>query len=513
MKTWTIARRIVIGFVAMLLITVVLGTATWWLIGGIRSRFTAVAEQRVPAIELLAAVQVRVLESQVLIYKHLFSTSADDMDRLEREIGANSDKNNRDMDRYATMLESAEAKRIWEQLRADQARYRVLRKDLLTKSRAATTAAESAALYARARAELDPLTTAYSASFTASIAQAHQEISAASAATTGAVKTANGAALFGSVLALVGGAAMAFVIIRGINRALRDVAETLGDASAQVSAASAQVSGASQTLAQGTSEQAASLEETSASLEEINGMARRNAEGATTVQTMAQDTREATTAGVQQMREMIDAMGAIKASSDNIAKIVKNIDEIAFQTNILALNAAVEAARAGEAGLGFAVVAEEVRALAQRAAGAAKETTEKIEDSIAKSAHGAGLSDRLATSLQKIEQKTAAMTDVIGEIATASREQTTGIGQLGGAVTQIDKVTQSNAASAEETASAAEELNAQAETMLESVTRLLALVGGQGSETISVSRPPSGPRRPATARTVRIVQEESGVHA
>ena len=178
---------------------------------------------------------------------------------------------------------------------------------------------------------------------------------------------------------------------------------------------------------------------------------------------------------------MNHAMAAIKASADGIAKIIKTIDEIAFQTNILALNAAVEAARAGEAGAGFAVVAEEVRALAQRSATAARETAEKIEDSIAKSEHGVQISGKVATSLQEIVEKARKVDALVAEIAQASQEQSQGIGQVLTAVTQMDKVTQSNAASAEESASAAEELNAQAMSMDDAVASLQQLVGGQKS--------------------------------
>ena len=178
------------------------------------------------------------------------------------------------------------------------------------------------------------------------------------------------------------------------------------------------------------------------------------------------------------MQEMKQAMAGITDSSSTIAKIVKTIDEIAFQTNILALNAAVEAARAGEAGAGFAVVAEEVRNLAQRSANAAKETANRIEESVTRSEHGVRISAVVARSFDEIVENARKVDELVGEIATASNEQRQAIEQVTTAVSQMDKVTQANAAGAEETASASAELNAQAEVMRDSVLELRALVDG-----------------------------------
>jgi methyl-accepting chemotaxis protein len=193
------------------------------------------------------------------------------------------------------------------------------------------------------------------------------------------------------------------------------------------------------------------------------------------------------------MGEMKQAMDGIKAASANIAKIVRTIDEIAFQTNILALNAAVEAARAGEAGAGFAVVAEEVRSLAQRSANSAKETAEKIEDSVARSEHGVQISAKVAQSLDEILDKARKVDGLVAEIATASNEQSQGIGQVTIAVSQMDKVTQGNAAGAEESASASEELSAQAELMRDSVHSLQKLVGGDASTKVAAVVSPAKP--------------------
>ena len=284
------------------------------------------------------------------------------------------------------------------------------------------------------------------------------------------------------------GIGSAITITRSITKPIKRVADAISAGAEQTTSAAAQVSAASQSLAEGASEQAASLEETSSSLEEMSSMTKRNASTANQVKELGSQARVAGDTGVQDMTAMVAAMDDIKHSSDDIAKIIKTIDEIAFQTNILALNAAVEAARAGEAGMGFAVVAEEVRSLAQRCAQAAKETAGKIEDAVQKSARGAEISAKVARSLEEIVTKARKVDEMAGEVAAASQEQSQGIAQVNTAVTQMDKVTQSNAASAEESASAAEEMSAQAEALKEAVAELLRLVDGKTLHAASVNR-------------------------
>ncbi len=273
------------------------------------------------------------------------------------------------------------------------------------------------------------------------------------------------------------GAAAAFVIIRGVNKALTRAADSLSRGALQVAAASGQVSSASQSLAEGSSEQAASLEEISSSIEELSSTTKRNAENADAGKVSAGHARDAAEAGAGEMQRMQEAMDAIQRSSDDVSKIIKTIDEIAFQTNILALNAAVEAARAGEAGAGFAVVADEVRNLAQRCAVAAKETADKIDDATRRSAQGVELSGRVSAELQKIVERAREVDQLVAEVAVASREQSDGLAQIGTAISQMDKVTQTNAANAEETASAAEELNAQSQELKNTSGELASLVG------------------------------------
>ncbi len=301
-----------------------------------------------------------------------------------------------------------------------------------------------------------------------------------SAAQTRYKRTVNGVVL----LIILGGGGMAVVvclIMRRATRVLTQTAESLSQGALQIASASGLVSSSSQSLAEGASEQAASLEEISSSVEELASMTKRNADNAQSGKTSSGEARAAAESGAMEMEHMQTAMKAIQQSSNDISKIIKTIDEIAFQTNILALNAAVEAARAGEAGAGFAVVADEVRSLAQRSAVAAKETADKIEDATKRSAQGVAISGRVASGLQQILVKAREVDQLVGEVATASQEQSEGISQINMAISQMDKVTQANAATAEETASAAEELNAQSEELRNTSQQLAALVGSKTS--------------------------------
>jgi methyl-accepting chemotaxis protein len=292
--------------------------------------------------------------------------------------------------------------------------------------------------------------------------------------------------VMGVVLAVI----LSFTTTRSIARLLRRVTERLAQGTEQVTVVSGQLTHTSQVLADGSSQQAASIEETGASLQELSSMTKSNAANSRNANELVRQTRVAAEKGVEHMQAMTAAMDAIKSSSDDIAKIIKTIDEIAFQTNILALNAAVEAARAGEAGLGFAVVAEEVRNLAQRSAQAAKETAAQIQGAIGKTAQGVELSGKVAQALQDIVSKARQVDELAAEVANASHEQTQGITQINTAVSQMDKVTQSNAASAEESAAAAQELNLQAAAMKEAVEDLLRLVEGEGQAARRLAKAP-----------------------
>lgn len=262
------------------------------------------------------------------------------------------------------------------------------------------------------------------------------------------------------------------VISESLNKIINSLNQTLGDINAaaeQVAVGAGQISDSSQTLSQGAEEQASSIEEVTASITEMAAQVKQNAANANQANELSLMAKGDAVKGDGQMKEMLKAMHDINESSSNISKIIKVIDEIAFQTNILALNAAVEAARAGQYGKGFAVVAEEVRNLAQRSASAAKETTTMIEGSIEKVDAGTKIANNTAQALNEIVESIAKAAELVGQIAAASKEQANAIAQVNQAVEQVSQVIQTNSATAEESASASEELSSQAEMLKDMV--------------------------------------------
>ncbi len=300
-----------------------------------------------------------------------------------------------------------------------------------------------------------------------------------------------------SLVGLVVILAAAKLMARDISRAMRTAVADLKTGAQQVAAASSQVAGSAQQLSRGSTDQAASLEETSASMEEMSSMTRRNAENANRAAARVADAERAVASANGVLKELVASMADIRDSSAQVTKIVKTIDEIAFQTNILALNAAVEAARAGEAGMGFAVVADEVRSLAQRSAQAAKDTARLIEASSTNAENGVAKVDGVVSAMTSITENSAVVRQLIDEVSSASQQQTQGIDQVTHAIGQMEKVTQSTAATAEEGAAASEELSAQAEQSMVVVGRLEQLVGGAAAPAVSSSTK----RRDRIART------------
>ena len=273
----------------------------------------------------------------------------------------------------------------------------------------------------------------------------------------------------------VGG--LLFAIVRKANYSLRGLARRVAESAERVAEGASQISETSNKLAEGASQQAASLQETSASTEEISSITRKNADHALEVANLVKESDKGAVQVNQALDGMVEKMKEIDASSNKIARIIKVIDEIAFQTNILALNAAVEAARAGEAGLGFAVVADEVRNLAQRCAQAAKDTAGLIEESIATSHQGNSQLDQVAGAVRSMTENSARVKALVDEVSLGSQEQAKGMEHISHAVIQMEQVTQNSAASAKDGASSGSELSSHAATLQELVHEMREMVG------------------------------------
>ena len=317
----------------------------------------------------------------------------------------------------------------------------------------------------------------------------------------------------------LGDVAASFEIMR---QRVHNVLLEINQGADQVAAGAHNVSDASVALSQGASQQAASVQQLSASIAEIASQTASNAQNAEKANDLTVGTKEKAQLGNEEMQEMLSAMEEINASSANISKIIKVIDEIAFQTNILALNAAVEAARAGQHGKGFAVVAEEVRNLAARSAKAAKETTDMIEGSMEKVETGREIAHKTAEALNAIVGDVSSVADIVANIAKASNEQKLALEQINQGVQQVSQVVQANSSTSEEAATASQNLNQQADIMRANVGKFRlsnnggSFYGGNGSSAIQKPDLTSAGRQPAVVpakpgvkpRTIALTDDE-----
>jgi methyl-accepting chemotaxis protein len=499
----TIGKKLMGSFAAMLLVTLGLGLSSLHSIGELSDSFETTADKTMKEIVLSDAIReagTEMVAAQRGMIEFSYGKMPADGEKAKRSFETGAETWAKDLAEVRSMLVTEEGRQLAAQLETELAEWRSAFAEI---SRLDESGNPDAAL----KVAVEKSTPIYEAAGKA--VQRLQEIQTellasgrAAAANTESTSRWIALTMIGISIAL--GIGILFVV-RQTNQSLRKASSELSEGAEQVSSASGQVSGSSQSLAQGASEQAASLEETSASSEEMSSMTRKNAENSQQAAILMNGVSQRVNDANRTLADMTTSMHEIGESSGKISKIIKVIDEIAFQTNILALNAAVEAARAGEAGMGFAVVADEVRNLAQRSAQAAKDTASLIEDSILKSGEGSKKLGEVASSIQAITEGAGKVKILVDEVEASSKEQAQGIEQISRAVAQMDQVTQKTAANAEESAAASEQLNAQSQALMAVVEQLQALVGvssGNGTP----ARRATAAKRPPAMHAVQIVR-------
>jgi methyl-accepting chemotaxis protein len=500
MKSWTIGKRLTFGFGMVLAVSIALGAFTVIRLMAIERLAVSIRDEAVAGLSTFSQLSDLAQTNASSVLRMAMSDNPDELAQLEKDVTAASELSTKLYKEYEATIAQDEDRKLFEAVQEARAVSSAARKAFISYTKAHTPD-ENAAEYARSMVAPQA---AYIKAIDASTAFNRRISIDYSTQITRDVDTARLWTIVGLLIAIAMGAAVAFVIIRSTNRVLGDAVTTLTEGSHQLVSAAGQVSTSSQALSQGATEQAASLEETSASMEEMASMTRQNAENSQTAASLMNDVDAKVQGSNQALGDMVTSMASIQESSRQVAKIIKTIDEIAFQTNILALNAAVEAARAGEAGMGFAVVADEVRNLAQRSAQAARDTATLIEESIARATSGNAKVEQVASAIAAITESVGQVKLLVDGVSVASRQQSQGIDQVSQAVSQMEKVTQTTAATAEESAAASEELNAQAEGVMQVVGDLDRLVRAAAAGQAQPSQQASAGVVRSAARVLRI---------
>ncbi|PWT98944.1 MAG: hypothetical protein C5B51_28180 [Terriglobia bacterium] len=470
----TIGKRIGILSAALLMFCMAVGVVALYGFASIDGTMITLTTDAMPGLAASGEIATSISRFRGNTWRHVSASNAEQMAKTEAEMEELKRLIGKQMADYDATIHKADDRANFTALREQLGRYYdAWQNDVLPLSRQGKRE-EAASAYTRLA---DPAFQTLDKTMSLIV---KWNVDYGNTAATEAIRTVSSTRLWAYCFlggALLLGSVLAVVILRGVNRTLRVAIAELSSSAGQVAGAASQIASSSQLLAQASSEQASSLEETSASTEEINSMASRNTENSCSAAGLVTQSEQKFAETNQSLEEMVEAMGEIENSSGKISKIIKVIDEIAFQTNILALNAAVEAARAGEAGMGFAVVADEVRNLAQRSAQAAKDTASLIEESIATSNGGKVKVDKVARAIRAVTEDAGKVKTLVDEVNLGSQEQARGIEQIGRALAQMEQVTQTAASNSEQSAAASEELNAQAQALRHIVDGLTALVG------------------------------------
>ncbi|MBX9869952.1 MAG: MCP four helix bundle domain-containing protein [Burkholderiaceae bacterium] len=508
MKNLKISTRLITTFVLITALLIVLAGTAFFKMSAMKDVSNDITSNWLPSVEVVNQMNTDTSDLRIKEYKHVLNTDAAAMGAIEKEmtdILAEFEKNHQ---AYVKLISSDEERKIYEGFKADWLKYLQVHEEVLKLSRTNENDKAKELLEGESRKLFD----GSSQTLLKLITLNHNGAVQASISAESAFTSAKNTMLLTTVLAILFAVASAWLIIRAIQQPLlyaKHVAERVasGDLSVRIendsnneigqvlaalqvmqeslinivgevssgaetiASASSQIASGNLDLSSRTEQQASSLEETASSMEELTSTVKHNGDNARQANQLAVSATEVATRGGQVVAQVVDTMGRINDSSKKIVDIISVIDGIAFQTNILALNAAVEAARAGEQGRGFAVVASEVRNLAQRSASAAKEIKTLISDSVESVEAGTKLVDQAGTTMDDVVSSISRVTDIMGELTAAGREQEAGITQINQAITEMDNVTQQNAALVEEAAAAAGSLQDQATNLVQVVSR------------------------------------------
>ena len=453
----SVGAKLFASFLSLLTLMLIMGVIAIWKMSDLNGNVTELANNWIPARAAANQLNTTTSDYRLAEFRHLTSETEQQMAEANDLLKKQRDGITENKKVLDDLSSSPEEDQILAEVAKGIDNYFAISQRVIELSRERKKDEAQALLTGESRVARATMDELVGKELTLNVEGCKQEVEAALTA----YQTGRNVTLIVLGVNIVLGMGMAFWIARWFTRAIVDV----DDISNSVAAASQQLAAASEQLSSGAQQSASSLEETASSLEEITATVRQNADNADQANQLANSSRETAEKGGAVVAQAVDAMGEINRSSRKIADIITTIDEIAFQTNLLALNAAVEAARAGEQGRGFAVVAGEVRNLAQRSATAAREIKGLIEDSVQKVETGSELVNKSGETLGAIVTSVKRVTDIVAEIAAASREQTVGIEQINKAVAQMDQVTQSNASQTEEMSGTAVALSGQAEQL------------------------------------------------
>jgi methyl-accepting chemotaxis protein/methyl-accepting chemotaxis protein-1 (serine sensor receptor) len=468
----TIGRRFTLTSGILLLLSAALALVSLLTLSAVQTNVRALSNGSVPGLVHSSGIRGDLLKVRGDYLLRIGQTDPAEATKAEGKVLADTARLTADMKVYEAGILSDADRRNFDQLTPEVAAVQTAWDKALLLCRAS----QNAAAIAVYNAEITPHMDLVKAGLESIVLWNNQAAETTIAATNRGMEVSRWLTLVLAIAAVVLGIGLSWLMIAGLNHDLSKSVQELADGSHQIASAAAQVSTASQVLAQGAAQSVASVEETAASLEQI-GLLVRNTSNSGAMSLMVAESQQEFVATNQHLTELVTAMEQINESGASISKIIKVIEEIAFQTNILALNASVEAARAGQAGLGFAVVADEVRNLSQRCAQAAKDTTDLIEQSVERSGRGREKVQRMNASLSKITADFTRIKSLVDEVTQGSKEQSNGISQIRQAIIRIEDSSQNTAATAEQSAAAAEQLNSQSESMLQVVQHLTHMAG------------------------------------